>query len=170
MQLFVRRLYAALTFFLVAFPVSAFASSDFKHIAIARCGDGLFCGAGKQVHIEFTADQSRPNPDQFPEPPLTIRRNDGSVRCSVAEGGIWVRASVYLREDEEVLLVEEYSGAGTDLVQYATDDCCEVRRIDVSDRVWALNEGILLIGEQCRSKTISSCKVKQQRELTLRRE
>jgi len=116
----------------------------------------VFAGQGRAVVVEFINETGRANVDEFPEPPLTIRRGAGAA-CEV-DGGIWVRRSAHLSKDERVLMLQEYSGSNDSLVFYDTSNCKELRRLDISGARWELRSGQLLVGRACDTQAVSTCK------------
>ena len=115
----------------------------------------VFTGKGSAVTVEFINETGRANVDEFPEPPLTIRRKEGAA-CEV-DGGIWVRRSAHLSKDEKVLMLQEYSGSSDSLVFYDTANCKELRRLDISSARWELSGDQLLIGKSCSGQAVSTC-------------
>jgi len=120
-----------------------------------------FIAEGQRVAIVFQnfSDAPAPEIDAFPEPPVRIRDKAKNTACDISEGGIWVRSEVYLSGDERYVLMNEYSGSGSDLVSYATHTCAEIKRLDVSGRRWHIDGGKVHFDESCpehgRSKETS---------------
>ena len=111
-------------------------------------------GYGKRVEVRFKTESGRDDVEVFPEPPLVII-NDGHA-CEV-DGGVWVRVSVHLSDNEDVLMVQEFSGSNDELVFYDTSTCKELRRIDVSALRWWLEGSQLLLGSSCSGKDFDTC-------------
>jgi len=110
-----------------------------------------FIAEGQCVAIVFQnfSDAPAAEIDAFPEVPVRIYDKEKNTACDISEGGIWVRAAVYLSSDERYVLMHEYSGSGSDLVSYATHTCAEIKRIDLSGRRWHIDGSTLYVDESC---------------------
>jgi len=120
----------------------------------------IFAGVGHTVRVEFRNDSDRDPVRVFPEPPMTIHQLDTNKSCDI-NGGIWVRDSVFLSEDEKLLVVLEFSGESNHLLAYNTGTCKRQGDIDVSDGRWSVNGSKITLGTGCTSRDITSCKKKR---------
>jgi hypothetical protein len=116
-----------------------------------------FTGAGRDIEIEFINDSGGADVEVFPEPPLTIRSKSAAKSCQ-ADGGIWVRKSAYLSDDERILMLQEYSGSNDALVFYDTHSCLRRFSLDISGARWQFENGGLVLGRECVTELASSCK------------
>jgi hypothetical protein len=117
----------------------------------------VFAGSGRAVRVEFTNDSNRDPVKVFPEPPLTIRQLNADTSCTI-DGGVWVRDSVFLSEDEQMLVVLEFSGDLNQLIAYNTGTCKKLGQINVSGGRWAVNGSEILVGTHCATRDVHSCK------------
>jgi len=123
-----------------------------------------FIAVGQRVVIIFQNFSDAPvlEIDAFPEAPVRIRDKEKNTACEISEGGIWMRSEVYLNSDERYVLMNEYSGSGSDLVSYATHTCTEIKRLDLSGRRWHIEGGKLHFDDRCSEHDVSkgtSCEV-----------
>jgi len=118
-----------------------------------------FIASGKRVSISFQSysDADASDIDVFPEPPVVIGNKETGASCKILDGGIWVRAEVYLSSNENYALMNEYSGSGSDLVVYDTSTCLEVERLDVSGVDWSIAGNKLNIGGNCSNSEPKNC-------------
>ncbi len=116
-----------------------------------------FIGKGRNIEVLFRNESKNQVVDVFPEPPMTIRNRVSGLSCEI-DGGIWVRRSVYLSNDEKTLIVQEYSGCNGFLVFYDTGTCKKVDELDVSHGHWKISENLISIGYQCSNDDINSCR------------
>jgi hypothetical protein len=119
-----------------------------------------FSATGKRIEIWFDSfsDAASADVDSFPEPPVVLRDRQGKSSCKIDRGGIWARSEVYLDRTERFVLLNEFSGSASDLVSYDAQSCREIRRIDVSGARWEIAGSQALLGEQCTSNEIKSCR------------
>jgi hypothetical protein len=116
-----------------------------------------FVANGDRIEVHFRSYTERADIDAFPEPPVTIVNRITNEQCIINDGGIWVRAEVYLSNDERVLLVNEFSGSGSDLISYDTSTCQQIKQMDVSDMHWSIDGADAYVGETCTGDNMSSC-------------
>lgn len=95
-----------------------------------------FVGIGKSVVVEFINESGHKNVEVFPEPPITVTHSRRGTRCTI-DGGVWVRNSVFLCKDENILILQEFSGSNDFLNFHDTKSCVKLRSIDVSNAKWA---------------------------------
>jgi hypothetical protein len=144
-------------------PVHAEASGDGNHafnkISVAPLPNfpREFVARGGKIEVHFRSHIASADIDAFPEPPVVMVNHVTEERCAIEEGGIWARSEVYLSDDERVLLVNEFSGSGSDLISYDTGDCRQIRRMDVSDMRWRINGAVAYIGESCTGDGMTGC-------------
>jgi len=141
---------------------SVFATEDVFHkVSVNPLEATLkqFIADGQRIAILFQndSDAAASNIDVFPEPPVTIRNKKKNTSCEISEGGIWVREEVYLTADEHYVLMNEYSGSGSDLVSYDTRTCLETKRLDVSGMRWRLDGSKMYFDKSCCEHDMSNC-------------
>lgn len=116
-----------------------------------------FVARGDRIEVHFRSHIERADTDAFPEPPVVMVNRVTEKRCAIEKGGIWARAEVYLSGDERVLLVNEFSDSGSDLVSYDTGDCRKIQRMDVSDMRWRIDGAVACIGESRTGEGMAGC-------------
>lgn len=124
----------------------------------------LFIGKGNSIELQFRNEKTDPNVTVFPEPPLIVRHQLSDQRCEI-DGGVWVRQAVYLSNNEETLLVQEFSGSNDQLVFYRTKTCEKFHEIDVSGSRWTVSGNKLSIGRRCSGEDIKTCKSQKRLQL-----
>lgn len=97
----------------------------------------FYAGHGREVELLFSNLRDDGPVEVFPEPPLRVAMPRRHSSCDI-DGGIWVRAHIYLSGDERTLLTREYSGSNEQLMFYATGDCRKLAEIDVTDARFSL--------------------------------
>jgi hypothetical protein len=121
----------------------------------------IFVGAGEKIRVEFKNESDREAVKVFPEPPMIVRQVGARTNCEI-DGGVWARDSVYLSADEEILLVLEFSGDLNHLVAYDTGNCRKLGDLDVSGGRWSVIGSEIVLGTQCRTRDVASCKKKRE--------
>jgi hypothetical protein len=116
-----------------------------------------FVGRGERAEIEFKNEQFERPVEVFPESPLIVRRIDSGKSCEI-DGGAWARNAVFLNHSNSRLFVKEFSGSNERLVMYDTATCVAKTKLDVSNRAWQLQATQLVIGENCKSDGVESCR------------
>ena len=116
----------------------------------------IFIGKGSNIEVIFRNESKNEVIDVFPEPPMTIRNKVGGHSCDI-DGGIWVRQSVWLSNDEKTLIVQEYSGSNDFLVIYDTGTCEKLNELDVSDSLWEISGDSISISHGCYDSNIDTC-------------
>ena len=137
---------------------------SFKRLVIAPITPGhseIYPGDARTLRIRFHNYTQSDTVTAFPEPPLEIIQLRTQKQCSITEGGIWVRDSIFLSSDERLLMSLEYSGESNHLLIYDTASCGRVGDIDVSGAAWLLKGDRLTIGSGCRSRDLATCSSKR---------
>ncbi|WP_293374843.1 hypothetical protein [Nevskia sp.] len=120
-------------------------------LAIDRVSEHIadrYRGIGSRIEVIFRNERLNGPVDVFPEPPLTIQHVNSGKHCEI-DGGVWVRAAVYLSGNEKALLVQEYSGSTDELIIYGTDHCEQRVRIDVTGKRWRVSGSAIHLSERC---------------------
>ena len=120
----------------------------------------LFVGTGRFVRVEFHNQSTSDSVRVFPEPPLVVRRLDKDASCSI-DGGVWQRSSVFLSQDEKVLVVLEFSGSSNRLLAYDTANCAQTGSLDVSGKHWRIEGSEIRLGSHCSGDDLANCRNKR---------
>jgi hypothetical protein len=117
----------------------------------------IFAGEGKSVRVEFHNYSDSDPVTAFPEPPLTVRRLATNASCEI-DGGIWPRDSVFLSDDEKILVVAAFSGSSAQLLAYDTGTCKVQGKLDVSNARLSVSGKEITLATRCSGNDIKSCK------------
>jgi len=158
--------------FLLSCSPTVFATEDaFHKISVEPLGatSKQFIADGQRIAILFQndSDTAASDIDIFPEPPVTIRDKKKNTSCEISEGGIWVRTEVYLTADERYILMNEYSGSGSDLISYDTSTCLKTKQLDVSGMNWRIDGDKVHLYENCFEHDPSNCTLLESIDLIL---
>ena len=118
-----------------------------------------FAAVGHTLRVEFRNDTGQDDVRVFPESPLTIRHLRSRRSCTI-QGGVWDRDSVFLSNDERVLVVLEFSGESNHLISYSTATCRKRGDLDVSGGRWAVTPSGIVVGSHCTARDLESCQEK----------
>jgi len=117
----------------------------------------IFAGQGKTVRVEFHNYSDSDPVEVFPEPPLTVRRPATNTSCEI-DGGVWPRDSVFLSDDEKILVVAEFSGSSAHLLAYDTGTCKIQGNIDISNARLSVSGKEITLATRCSDNDMKSCK------------
>lgn len=81
----------------------------------------------------------------FPEPPLTVRRDEAESSCDIGDGGAWSRDGVWLAADGRTLITLESSGASQSLVFRDTRTCARAGTLAIAGQAWRIEDHALLL-------------------------
>ncbi|MDD1622148.1 MAG: hypothetical protein LUQ11_11770, partial [Methylococcaceae bacterium] len=105
---------------------------------IAPGQNDIFIGKSNLIELQFKNEKTEGIVEVFPEPPLTIKNQKLKTSCSI-DGGIWVRKSVFISNNDSVIVTQEYSGSNDFLIFYNTENCKKIAEIDVSNSSFEIN-------------------------------
>lgn len=106
-----------------------------------------FIGQSQWVDVEFKNEKMQGDVETFPEPPLIIRNRKSNTTCSI-DGGIWVRKSVFISQNADVVVTQEYSGSNDFLNFYNTATCKKMNEINVSNSTWKILGSKISVSKQ----------------------
>jgi len=141
------RVIVAYCVFLVSASYGLAAECAFKRVPIELLDPSsraVYSGKAKTVELRFSNFRANDPVDVFPESPLRLTHLGLNSTCEI-DGGIWIRAHVYLSRDEKTLLTREYSGNNEQLMFYATSNCRKLAEVDVTDARFLLQGNRLVI-------------------------
>jgi hypothetical protein len=141
----------------------------FDKIAVTPRMDApqAFVARKNGIEVHFRSHVKSATVDSFPEPPVIVMDRIQNTQCAIHEGGIWARAEVYLSQDGRILLMNEFSGAGSDLVSYDISTCRAIHRLDVSDMRWRIEGAVAHVGKDCTGEGLSGCALLQPLDLQI---
>lgn len=118
---------------------------------IAADRSDFFVGISGKLELRFVNDKTAGEVTVFPEPPLLITNLASKANCAI-DGGVWVRKSVFVSQDNKVLVTQEFSGSNDFLIFYNTETCQKLYEIDVSNSNWSIHGGDINVSKAGKPK------------------
>lgn len=107
----------------------------------------IYIGTSKLVEVQFRNEKTEGNVEVFPEPPLIVKNRKNNTTCSI-DGGVWVRKSVFVSNNDSVVVTQEFSGSNDSLNFYDARTCKKINEIDVSNSTWEIRGTEISISKQ----------------------
>ena len=107
----------------------------------------IFIGESKLIEVQFRNEKTEGNVEVFPESPFIVKNHKLNTTCFI-DGGVWVRKSVFVSNNDSVVVTQEFSGSNDSLNFYDVRTCKKINEIDVSNSTWVIRESEISISRQ----------------------
>ena len=108
------------------------------------------------IEVQFRNENTPKPAEVFPDPLGTIKNLEAAKSCDIKDGhGIW--SSVYLDANEQVLILNAYSGSSDTLYFYDPKTCHKLAELDVSGKSWEISGDRVRTHQYCMGDDVTPC-------------